>query len=218
MAQLTKNCAGIFVVGDYNDLFSTRETICEIAELIGLEDPLGEYVMGLAADLRKAYEGKRRRVHVYANGPSKRRSAYHGVRVLLPVFLAQLSILRDGLSRLNYGQEGKYANYFRLLASTRSALLQADPKLGLGVWDKWNSLPDKVGLYTGDYASSRCCEFLSPSLGAERLQRLLPILEGFSPRSKEYKRFKAELLELEGSYGSLAVPIEIHPPLPPFRW
>ena len=55
----TKYGAGIELYGDYQDLNSLRQTILDLSDSPALNDGADEFVLGLAYEVRHAYEGAR---------------------------------------------------------------------------------------------------------------------------------------------------------------
>ncbi|CAG9184034.1 DUF6904 family protein [Cupriavidus pampae] len=96
MYDLLKNHAGILLCGDYKSLCSLHEVIHQVNEKsVLIKDKDGPF-LGLAYDLRKAYEGQRRKFKAPAHYPEIGPS--FGVEIIWPVILLQCSMLRAALA------------------------------------------------------------------------------------------------------------------------
>lgn len=92
-----KNCIGFTLCGDYLDLRAANEIIHYIVnESSALKCQrnvdLSEFVLGLAYDIRKAYERQREIINL--DGADDKQVTYYGVDVIFPYFILQLAALR----------------------------------------------------------------------------------------------------------------------------
>ena len=127
LATPTKYAAGITIYGDYNDLNGLRDTVLSLCDQNPLQASLTEFVMGLAYDLRHAYQ-KDREVRSFGFDEYDK-VIYRGVSVLWPVFLVQLGLLRWAAS-FNPTTRDTQANLYRLEACAENALTSYDPMIG----------------------------------------------------------------------------------------
>jgi|GEM_PF-1858229 len=88
----TKHGSGITLYGDAHDLRALRETITKVADERHVEERFGNFMLGLAYDLRKAYEGARESKRVGVPGLDSVK--YFSVNVLWPYFLPQVALIR----------------------------------------------------------------------------------------------------------------------------
>ena len=119
----TKYGAGITLAGDHIDLVDLHEMIHHFAAESGPIPPLhGEFLLGLAYDVRHAYQGDRRtrRVETF-----KGKCTYFAVDILWPIFLVQVAMLRSAASYLPTGKS-QQANLYRLEACAENALNDLD--------------------------------------------------------------------------------------------
>ncbi len=91
-SQPTKHGAGIQLYGDYQDFNSLRQTVLDLSDGPVLNNGADESVLGLAYEVRHAYEGARGPITVSFPGIEPTR--YFFFRTLWPVFLMQIALLR----------------------------------------------------------------------------------------------------------------------------
>ena len=119
----TKHGAGITLAGDYADLVNLYETIHYFA---GENGPISlqhdEFVLGLAYDIRHAYQGDRRTTLLKT---SKTKYTYFAVDILWPIFLVQIAMLRSAASYLPTSKT-QQANLYRIESCTENALNDLD--------------------------------------------------------------------------------------------
>ena len=114
----TKYGAGITLAGDYIDLRDLRETIHYFASDEGPLPPHhGEFVQGLAYDVRHAYQGDRR---VETVDSQIANSTYFAVDIIWPIFLVQVAMLRAVASYIPT-ERTHQANLYRLEACVEHA-------------------------------------------------------------------------------------------------
>lgn len=98
--SLLKNHAGILLVGDYTSLTWLHEVVHDVNERSPIvKDKEGSF-LGLAYDVRKAYERQREVIqppkHIEEIG------VRYGVQILWPVLMLQQRLLRQSLAFLNH--------------------------------------------------------------------------------------------------------------------
>jgi hypothetical protein len=120
-ANPTKYGAGITVYGDLHDFQNLHETTHHLTELSPLIDGRGEFVLGLAYEVRHAYQGDREMLKLPADLMESETTTYFGFRELWPNFLMQLGLLRWAAGFQPTNKE-HHANLFRLEACAESAL------------------------------------------------------------------------------------------------
>jgi hypothetical protein len=194
IAESTRYYAGIGLFGDFLDLRNLRETIHYLVEgdpIGGGESPLGEFVLGLAYDVRHAYQKDRetREIISYRNDTA----TYAGFRYLWPFLLPQVGLLRWSAS---YHPTSRHhqAVLTKLEGCIEDVLCSIDPAIGKEVFDM---LIHFAGL-SGDYyvQSIEHCALLyvtEAKPGKARFRLLPKILHMMLPGSNEYEEFASHL-------------------------
>lgn len=107
--QLLKNHAGLLLIGDYTSLRWIHEVVHDVNErspLIKEED--GPF-LGLAYDVRKAYEQQREILPPPAGYDEM--GVRYGVKILWPVLLVQQRMLRVSLAYLDHSRRHQAITY-----------------------------------------------------------------------------------------------------------
>ena len=91
-AKPTKYGAGITINGDYPDFDNLHETIHKLCDQNPLQGDLGDFVLGLAYEVRHAYQGDRDSHELLGGVVGK--STYFSFSVLWLIFLTQIGLLR----------------------------------------------------------------------------------------------------------------------------
>lgn len=170
-----KNHAGMILVGDYATLRELHEVIHKVVGASALLDEPrhGEFLLGLAYDVRKAFELQREvfaaPTHYEEMGPR------YGVKVLWPVFLIQVRLLREAMGFCPTDARDQGIAYL-LEHATQSGLV-AD--LGEPVVERWRRLSCNPAS-TLDRVDSRTGLFLQWSK-AERRAGLAQLLDSLDP-------------------------------------
>lgn len=102
--RLLRNHAGIMLIGDYTSLRMLHSTVHTVNEKASIIDNKEGTFLGLAYDVRKAYEGAREVIKQSEDEKAVGLPDYgvqYGVEILWPVILVQSRILREGLSFFN---------------------------------------------------------------------------------------------------------------------
>ncbi len=135
VSKPTAHAAGIKIYGDYLDLNSLYETIHYLvdgAPLSGGEKGLGDFVLGLAYEIRHALQGDR---ELKKFGHDDYDSVkYRGFQSLWPHILPQVGLLRWSAS-FHPTNRTHQSNLFRLEECIREALFSIDPVVGEEVFD-----------------------------------------------------------------------------------
>jgi hypothetical protein len=190
ISRPTKFGAGITLGGDYLDLTSLHETIHKLAAEDG---PLAthhyEFVLGLAYDVRKSYEGQREK---WAEGEPIY-SGYTAVDILWPNFLVQLGMLRSACAYAPTDRRIQ-ATLYALENCAESALFELDPAVG-ALCMRWlaqftrltdNFLLEFVVHQNKDY-------LFGAAAGKARIRRLPRLLDDISPFSSAYQDFERSI-------------------------
>lgn len=215
-SQPTKFGAGIALSGDFADLADLHETIHHLASEAGPLPPHhDEFVLGLAYDVRKAYEGARRIEPI--NTP-RGSAEYYSVDILWPVFLVQLGMLRTAAGYLPTSRSHQ-ACLYRLEACAESALLQMEPSVGamcLRWLSRWSPLPDGFLL---EFVSQQARDFVfGGAAGKARFRRLPTVLDDVSPFSSKYREFERYMSEHAAKQNARPQDLWDLSEWPEFRW
>lgn len=192
ISKPTPHGAGIFLYGDYNDLRSLHETIHELcAEGGPLIGQVNEYVLGLAYDIRHAYQGDRDTLAM--DSGTQKDAPYYGVSILWPYFLVQLSLLRWAAAFIPTTKEIQ-SNLYRLEACTEEALLSYDHAIGTQCIKLMNCYAGLAHDYLVKFIDERAEEYIGyPSTGKKRFKQLPAILRSIAPSSAEYLEFEMQM-------------------------
>lgn len=125
----TRFGAGMSICGDYNDMRSLYDTVMQLGpEGTGAS----EFLAALGYDLRKAYEGFRDLVP--GGDGAERQVDYCAVRVLWPVLLPQVGLVRFYAGRQETGRRVQ-SNIYALEAAVHEALDAYDLVSGRECWE-----------------------------------------------------------------------------------
>lgn len=215
-SQPTKYGAGIALAGDFADLADLHKTIHYLASGTGpLPTDHAEFALGLAYDVRKAYEGARR---VEPTTTPHGSAEYYAVDVLWPIFLVQVAMLRRAGGYLPTNRAHQ-ANLYRLEACAESALLQMDPAVG-SICMRWLAhyalLPDSFLL---EFVSQQARDFVFGATGGKaRFRRLPAILDDISTFSPKYKDFERLMTGHAAKQNARPQDLRDSSEWPDFRW
>lgn len=150
--RILKNHAGLQLVGDYQTLRALHELIHDINERSPLIKNKEGSFPGLAYDLRKAYEGKRRKFETPDGYPEI--GPRFGVEILWPVILWQSRALRASMAFIDT-TKSMQAHAYSLEAVIEEAL-QEDfgEKVSAQVIAEWERI-DPADPHSEEVLSSR---------------------------------------------------------------
>lgn len=215
----TKYGAGIQIYGDYHDLDNLHETIHQLANDQGpLNGSQMEFVLGLAYEVRHAYQGDRETHRFAADITHKETTIYYSFQSLWPIFLPQLGLLRwaAGFQPTNREQQ---ANLYRLEACAESALKAYDPFIGkrcLEWLSAFHGLPDD---YLLQHIEDCARQYVSgKKVGKARFKELPDILLKLSPLSPEYQKFEEYLQKVAQEQNCQAAELSDRGEYPKFKW
>lgn len=175
--KLTPHHAGIALWGDFAALDRLRAFVLHVVEESGyIEDKEG-FVMGLAYDLRKAFEGQRSQD--YRSYSESDRCRIYGVEILWPVLLVQIGILRQAMGYIPTNKLDQ-AIMFELEHVVESAVREAMPVLADEVIHRIRCLGAATYMHLDTVLDSRCVYFIEVP-AKQRLKVLPKLLETFDP-------------------------------------
>jgi hypothetical protein len=215
-AKPTKHGAGITLAGDYADLAEAHETVHHLASETGpLPAHHDEFALGLAYDLRKAYEGARRIEPTEVHGST---ADYYAVDILWPIFLVQLGMLRTAAGYLPTSRAHQ-STLYRLEACAEQSMSTFDPATS-AICMRWltyySPLPDT---FLFEFVSQQAHNFVfGAAAGKSRFKRLPAILSDINSLSQRYRDFERALSEQAAN--EKCSPQDLHSlsEWPEFKW
>lgn len=212
----TKFGAGVKLFGDYRDLQSLHQTIHFLCSEERMDHSAHEFVVGLAYDVRKAYEGSR--LVEKFGFDALDQVTYRGVEILWPILIPQMSLLRRSAAYAATTRNHQ-ADLYALEAGIEGALLSSEAVAGRECL-QWL---DRGFWFTKDYliefiyqkARQFACE-IPP--GKKRLRALPDILRQLHPLSPEYKAFAEEVGKIAKDKGCSPAELQDWNDWPEFKW
>lgn len=172
--DLSKSHAGMVLIGDYTSLRSLHEVLHDINERSPLISDKEGMFLGLAYDVRKAFERQREIIEPPTNFEEV--GVRYGVNILWPVLLLQQRLMRASLAYLDSSALAQAMTY-ALEAVIEDALREDFPVNSQQIIDLWKQLPtDPRGIAKLD---GRGALFCSWSKG-ERARKFISLLSSFS--------------------------------------
>ena len=210
----TKYGAGITLYGDFLDLDTVHRTIHKIATEGFAEEHIGDFILGLAYDFRKAKERKRevRKLGIEEGD----RVNYKGVAVLWPYYLVQVALLRHYAGYRNTDHRDQACLYL-LEDCAITSLLAYDQKVGKDCVEFFFTFPTLPNSYLFEFFNDRALRFIRLS-GKKRFNELPRLLRSLIWMSPEYKEFEDQAkVQAEKHKCS---PHQLHDkrPWPDFKW
>ncbi|WP_027670526.1 DUF6904 family protein [Rheinheimera baltica] len=175
--RLTPNHAGIALWGDFCTLSRLHEFVHHVVEQSDyIEDKEG-FVLGLAYDFRKAYQGERS--EEYRGDFEDERYRIFGVEILWPVLLTQIGILRQAMAFIPTSKLDQ-AVMFELEYVVESAVRSAMPAAADEIIFRIKAIGNASYMHVDSILDSRISYFirLSPQ---QRLTTLAKVLQTFDP-------------------------------------
>ncbi len=217
VCEPTKYGAGVTLWGDAHDLGNLHETIHELSrsEILGLN--LSDFVLGLAYDVRKALEGMReeREIEFADSGEMVR---YRGVRILWPVFLSQVGLLRFSAGYYATSRVIQ-ADLYRLEACAHRSLRDYDTSTAQKCIDWLGGFSGLPSNYLVEFVTAQAWEFVFEGrIGKNRFRRLPRILRSLDPMSRRYQAFDAEISTVAAQNGRSPDDVRDARDWPEFRW
>lgn len=191
IGEPTKYGAGIVLYGDYWDLKNLYATIHHISKNSPIKGGLNDFLIGLAYDIRHAYQ-KDREQKAFGNDDFDK-VIYLGENILWPTFLFQLALLRwsAGFQPTNKEQQ---ANLYRLEHCAEEALYEYDPITAKHCLNWLSSFygesNDYLALYVEEVNYRYVC---TGKAGKQRFKKLPESLYSLSTLSPHYTEFKAQI-------------------------
>jgi hypothetical protein len=217
-AKPTKYGAGIQIYGDCHDLSNLRETIHELTSHRPLAGARGEFVLGLAYEVRHAYQGDREVLKLPSDVGESGATIYAGFRILWPVFLMQLGMLRWGAGFQPTTKE-QQSNLYRLEACADDALIAYDPFVGRRCLEWLAHFQGPSDKYILQYVQNCSLQYVTVGKpGKARFKELPEILHMLSPFSKGYRAFEEYLQSMAKGKGCQPGDLQDLGEWPEFKW
>lgn len=179
--RLLKNHAGILLIGDYTSLRWLHDVVHDVNERSPLVRDKEGMFLGLAYDVRKAYERQR---EIISPPPHyDEMGLRYGVQVLWPVLLLQQRMLRVSLAYLDHSAKTQAISY-ALEAIIDEALQEDFGAQGTQATALWQRI-DPAQPIVFEILQSRGAIFCSWTK-AERKRRFLQLLTSFDPMYDSY--------------------------------
>lgn len=182
-----KNHAGMMLTGDYWSLKSLHEILHDINERSPLVTDRDGPALGLAHDVRKAYECQREIIQ--PPKPAPEFGVRYGVKIIWPILLLQHQMLRQSLAFIDHGPRHQAAAY-GLEAAIEDGLMDDFGSHVSNIkrsWKRINLQDPKVY----DRLDSRGALFCSWSK-AQRKRGLAELLDSFDPSFERWFQFRNE--------------------------
>lgn len=174
--KLLKNNAGVMLVGDYLTLKAFHSVIHEINDKCPIIKDKEGFFLGVAYDLRKAYEGSRAKIVPPEGYPEI--GTRFGVEVLWPVLLLHSRMMRVYMGFMPTTSH-QQAMAFAYEAVIEGALGSAFPAEQRSLVDTWMRI-DAAHPWAGEKIDSRGAIFCTWGK-AERRKMLQGLLESLNP-------------------------------------
>lgn len=174
--SLLRNHAGVLLTGDYNSLKSLHEVVHEVNEQSPLVKDKEGALLGLAYDVRKAYEQQRKVIKPPEGYPEI--GPRFGVEILWPVLLVQARMLRTSMGFFDT-TKWQQAVAFNLEAVIESALVADFGSQSELLQDLWVRI-NPAHPWPEEKLNSRGAIFCSWTK-TERRKRLAGLLESLDP-------------------------------------
>lgn len=210
----TKYGSGITLYGDAHDLRALNQTIHKVAGERHVDERFANFMLGLAYDVRKAYEGARESKRIGLAGLNAVK--YFSVNVLWPYFLPQVALIRHFAAYHPTTHRDQGCLYF-LEDCAITSLLAADANVGKVCSEWFLNFPMLPHDYLIEFFSHCTREFVSfPE--KKRFGKLPDILRKLAWHSPEYRAFSKEIAE--AAKANDCGPEELSDPRewPKFRW
>lgn len=174
--ELTRHHTGLTLWGDYSSLERLYDFIHDVvAQSVVIEDK-ESFVLGLAYDVRKAFEGQRNESNREHHTDQCR---IYGVEILWPVILVQVGLLRHSMAFIPTNQLDQ-ATMFELEHVIALAVRAAMPVTVDEVLHHMRQIGATPYDHIASVLDSRCCYFIELP-ATQRLAVLPKLLDTFDP-------------------------------------
>jgi hypothetical protein len=212
----TKYGAGITFYGDFYDLSAVHETIHKIAGQSWVEEGFGDYMLGLAYEIRKALEGQREKRTFGMDALDKVK--YRGCSILWPHVLTQIGMIRCFAAYRTTDHKDQACLYL-LEDCAITSLLAFDGNVGKQCAEwlvRFRPFPNN---YLFSFISNVCCRrFLFEVPEKQRFSELPNVLRMIDSFSEEYRSYAQQIAKASKKLKADPNNITSSEEWPPFRW
>lgn len=205
---------GVTIWGDHQDFEAVRDVIYELLENSPFNEDVRDTVRALSYDLRKADEEPGSE-HFELDAP--RYAKYKGVKVLWPVLLFQVKVLREA-AKYQPTTKQHQAILYLLESQVESALMEYDPFVGNRCKQWLNSAFTIPADYLTSFLESQLFEFVQAKGGKERFKQLPDLLYSLDFISTAYRQYDEELEAIAREQGIDKHELEDCREFPNFEW
>ncbi len=214
----TKLGAGITIYGDQHDLSALHETIHRLAEREPLLGFIDEFVLGLAYEVRHAYQGDREVVRLPADMVEQETSVYFAFPTLWPIFLYQLGLLRWAAG-FQPTTSSIQSDLYRLEACAEVSLTDYDPFVAKSSLEWLRSFQPPKRDYVQQYFDNCALQYvITGKPGKGRFKGLPQILRMLSSFSEEYREFERHMEGIAKEKHCHVADLRDVEPWPEFEW
>lgn len=186
----TKYNGGIYIWGDYWDLCSLHSSIHEITKYAPYNENITNIALGLAYDIRHAYQHDREEKEFGLDHFDK--VTYRGTFILLPYLMFQVKLLRDFAS---YGTLTKLhqSHLYLLEHGIQETLIKINPEVAeqCSFWFESSFLISENYYHT--YLDHVAKQYILGPQGKSRIKKLPKLLLELNPLSSEYENYASNL-------------------------
>jgi hypothetical protein len=194
ISEATKHAAGIKIYGDYLDLNSLHQTIHYLVEgvpLDGGKSVLGEFVLGLAYEVRHAFQ-QDRETRKFGHDEYDT-VTYRGFQYLWPYILPQVGLLRWAAS-FHPTNRSHQSNLFRIEECIQSALFSIDSVVGNEVFDWLSHFSGWSDNYYTQFIDNCALWYVTRATTKKARFKMLPeVLHMMAPWGERYRKFAEQI-------------------------
>ncbi len=185
----TTHDAGIGIYGDYHDLEFLHETVHHLCDHPNVEQPLGEFALGFAYEVRKSFEGSRE-TKTFETG--RGRVKYFGAKNLWPNFLVQVGLLRS-FAKVQPTSAAHHSQLYLLEHLTEKALAEKNVETARFCREWLSHFPGVTRDYIALFIEEGTWRFVFETAPNKRLASLPALLRSFHWFSDEYRLFEKQV-------------------------
>lgn len=175
--ELTPHHAGVILWGDYHALERLHKLIHHVANDGPFINDEGEFILDLAYDVRKAFQGNRRLD--YVTYPNEDQTRVYGVEILWPGLLVRVGVLRHAMGFMPTSGIDQSV-MFELEYIVHAAVRDVMPKMADDVIREVARIGSLSSTHLGNVLPSRALYFIK--LPARQRKKMLPeLMKTFDP-------------------------------------
>ena len=213
----TKYGAGMELMGDFWDLSNLHKTIHRIVSGSRMNQKVGDFILGLAYEIKYAYQGMREDRPM---GTSVLDTVnYKGVKLLWPWLLFQTALLRWSASFQPTTKEDQ-ADLYRLEHCVERSLIMYEPQIARECMQWLSSFPGVPDDYLFEYATEVGYQYVfgGGKVGKSRFKKLPDALYALTILNPSYKQFEWYIAGLARQKGCRVEDLVDLSLWPNFKW